>query len=85
MLTFIMFNYTPGFGHGNNFEPCKQYRAPCAQNKKEKEKRRNLNFGPNVLNSKYGICLDWGSITYLITPPSQIFEVRVILGTVSAI
>ena len=37
MLPFIMFNSTPVWVHGNNFEHYKRYRAPVIKLKKEKE------------------------------------------------
>ena len=32
ILSFIMFNYTPGSGHENNFKPRKRYISPRARN-----------------------------------------------------
>ena len=39
MLTFNMSDYAPVLGHGNNFKPCKQYRAPRARIKKKRNKK----------------------------------------------
>ena len=48
MLYLIMFDSTPGSGNGNNFEPRKRYRAPCARTKKREGKRGILAFGTNI-------------------------------------
>ena len=48
MLTFIMFGYTYGQGHGYILEPCKQYITPCARTKKREGKKDDF-----VLRSKY--------------------------------
>ena len=43
MLPFIVFNYKPVSGHGNNLEPRKRYIAPRAQT--QKKIRKNYDFG----------------------------------------
>ena len=66
MSPFIMFDSMPVLVHGNNFGPCKRYRAPHAQTpQKQKKKRKILAFGPNIdKKKKYVRYLELGSINY---------------------
>ena len=67
-----MFDYTPGLGHGNIFEPHKRYRAPHFEQRKIEGERMILAFSPNLTKEgKYGRFLEWSSITYGTTPPNM--------------
>ena len=63
MLPFIIIDYTPGSGHGHIFEPCKWYRAPYAQTKKENKKEDFGLWSKSLKKRNCGRRLEWGGTT----------------------
>ena len=46
-----MFGSTSGLGHGNIFEPYKQYISPHDRTKKKRRKKRIFSLGKNIKKS----------------------------------